>query len=134
MLQTTSVAAPIIPFMLSGHIIKQKRWALVRATVALVPGNSGQKTNFFVWARSTCCAVIPAHDVTRLEITLPLELTTQSELFSTPDISFLLWRTAKQPFSPASSSSCFEIHLPFAQYQRSRYAGTARKLAQIHLL
>ena len=33
--QPTTVAAPIIPFMSSRHIIKQKRWALVRATVAL---------------------------------------------------------------------------------------------------
>ena len=34
------------------------------------PGNP-----IFVWARSTCCAVMPAQDVTPLKITLPLELT-----------------------------------------------------------
>ena len=36
----TTVAAPIIPFMSSGHIMKQKRWALVRATVALAKASS----------------------------------------------------------------------------------------------
>ena len=69
----------------------------------------------FVWARSTCCAVIPAHDVTPLEITLPFELTTQSELFSAPDISFLLWRTAKQPFFSSFKLQLFRdplYHLP----------------------
>ena len=35
-----------------------------------------------------CCHT--AHDVIPLEIIRPFELTTQSELFSAPDISFLL--------------------------------------------
>ena len=110
--------------------MKQKRWALVKATVALAKASSrwdcfssGESSwklyprppvrkPIFVYARSTCCAVIPAHDVTPLEITFPFELTTQSELFNfnARAISFLLWRTAKQPFSPASSCSCCEIH------------------------
>ena len=127
--QPTTVAAPMIPFMSRGHIMKQKRWALVRATVALAKASSrwdclssGEsswklyprppvRNPILVCARSTCCAVIPAHDVTPLEITLPSELATQTELLSAPDISFLLWRTAKHPFSPASNSTCSEIQL-----------------------
>ena len=83
----TTVAAPIIPFISRGHMIKQKRWALVKATVALAKASSrcdcfssGESSwklyprppvrkPIFVCARSTCCAVIPAHDVTPLEIT-----------------------------------------------------------------
>ena len=36
----TTVAAPMIPFMSRGHMMKQKRWALVRATVALAKASS----------------------------------------------------------------------------------------------
>ena len=68
----TTVAAPMIPFMSSGHMMKQKRWALVEATVALAKASSRWdcfssvesswklyprppvRKPIFVWARSTC--------------------------------------------------------------------------------
>ena len=121
--QPTTVAAPMIPFMSRGHIMKQKRWALVRATVApakassrwdcLSSGESSWKlyprppvrNPIFVCARSTCCAVIPAHDVTPLEITLPSELATQTELLSARHIISVV------KDSQASVFSCFQFHL-----------------------